>query len=125
MDRDAFFAQLDQLTPSEIEARLSSWETEQLLLAQEYFAKREQTKRTQTDEAPLRTNRMEKLVTGRTIAAALLALGLVVAALIVRGGYEVAGSSLGAYVVNRFTGATWQCTDVCVRLEGYSSDKKK
>ena len=125
MDRDAFFAQLDQLTPGEIESRLSSWDTEQLLLAQEYFAKREQAKQERTDQVPRRTNCMEKVVTGRTIAAALIALGLVIAALILRGGYEVAGSSLGAYLVNRFTGATWLCTDVCVRLETFSPDKKK
>ena len=95
MDRDAFFAQLDQLTPSEIESRLSSWDTEQLLLAQEYFAKREQAKQAHTDQVPRRTNCMDKVVTGRTIAAALIALGLVVAALIVRGGYEVAGPVWG------------------------------
>jgi len=66
MDRDAFFAQLDQLTPSEIESRLSSWDKEQLLLAKEYFAKREQAKQAHTDQVPRRTNCMEKVVTGRT-----------------------------------------------------------
>ena len=46
MDRDEFFAQLDQLTPKEIEERLSSWDVEQLVLAQEYLAQkqREQTR---------------------------------------------------------------------------------
>ena len=125
MDRDAFLAQLDRLTPSEIEAQLPSWDTEQLLVAQEHFAKRQQNKPPQTDDFPRRNNRVENVVTGRTIAAALVALGIVVAALILRGGYEVAGSSLGAYVVNRFTGTTWQCTDVCVRLEMYSPPEKK
>jgi hypothetical protein len=37
MDRDEFFAQLDQLTTKEIENRLSSWDKEQLVLVQEYL----------------------------------------------------------------------------------------
>lgn len=36
MNRDEFFALLDGLTEKEIEARLSSWDKEQLLLVQEY-----------------------------------------------------------------------------------------
>jgi len=36
MDRDEFFALLDGLTEKEIEARLTSWDREQLLLVQEY-----------------------------------------------------------------------------------------
>jgi hypothetical protein len=59
------------------------------------------------------------------MAAAVIALGLVLAALILRGGYEVACSNVGAYVVNRFTGTTWQCLDACVRLETFSPEKKK
>jgi len=37
MDRDVFLAMLDQLTPGEIDARLSSWDDEQLKLVQEYL----------------------------------------------------------------------------------------
>ena len=111
MDRDEFFAQLDQLTPKEMEARLSSWDRDTLLLVQEYFAKQSQPKAPPTDHPP------PNVVTERTVVAALIALGLVVAALILRGGYEVTGSTVGAYVVNRFTGAVWQCLDACVRLE--------
>jgi hypothetical protein len=123
MDRDEFFAQLDQLNLKEIEARLPSSDRERLALVQEYLAIRDKP----PQAAPLARgeNGMNKAVTDRTIAAALIALGLVVAALIVRGGYEVAGSSLGAYVVNRFTGATWNCGDVCVPLETFSPEKKK
>jgi hypothetical protein len=123
MDRDEFFAQLDNLTPKEIEARLSSWDSEELALVQEYLARQDKP----PHAAPLARgqNRMDKVVTERTIAAALIALGLVIAALIVRGGYEVSGSGLGAYVVNRFTGATWQCGDVCVQIETYFPEKKK
>ena len=40
MDRDEFFAQLDELTPKEIEARLPSWDKEQLILVQEYLEQR-------------------------------------------------------------------------------------
>ena len=119
MDRDEFFAQLDQLTPKEMEARLSSWDRDTLLLVQEYFAKQSQPKAPQTDHPP------PNVVTERTVVAALIALGLVVAALILRGGYEVTGSTVGAYVVNCFTGAVWQCLDACVRLETFSPDKEK
>jgi hypothetical protein len=41
MDRDKFFAELDQLTPPEIEARLPSWDMEKLVLAQEYIEPKE------------------------------------------------------------------------------------
>ena len=37
MDRDTFFAELDQLTPAEIEALLPTWDMEKLVLAQEYI----------------------------------------------------------------------------------------
>jgi hypothetical protein len=36
MDRDKFFAVLDQLTPSQIETRLPLWDDEQLKLVSEY-----------------------------------------------------------------------------------------
>jgi hypothetical protein len=124
MNRDEFFAELDQLTPKEIEARLSSWDREKLVLVQAYFQERE-AKAAETDHLARGENGiMYNLVTERTIAAAFIALGLVLAALILRGGYEVAGSSVGAYVVNRFTGATWQCLGTCVRLETVSQEKK-
>ena len=124
MNRDEFFAELDQLTPNEIEARLSSWDKEKLVLVQAYFQERE-AKAAEADHLARGENGiMYNLVTDRTIAAAFIALGLVLAALILRGGYEVAGSSMGAYVVNRFTGATWQCLGTCVRLETLSQEKK-
>jgi hypothetical protein len=125
MDRDKFFAELDQLTPEEIEKQLLTWDMEKLVLAQEYLAKPQEANQPKTGQPPRRNSRMEKVVTGRTIAAAIIALGLVLAALVLRGGYEIAGSSLGAYVVNRFTGATWQCSDVCVRLDTFTPEKKK
>jgi hypothetical protein len=37
MDQEEFFAQLDALTPKEIEQRLTSWDKEQLLVVQEYL----------------------------------------------------------------------------------------
>jgi hypothetical protein len=40
MDRNEFFAALDQLTPSQIEARLPSWDDEQLKLVEEYLERR-------------------------------------------------------------------------------------
>jgi hypothetical protein len=124
MDRDKFFAELDQLTPTEIEARLPFWEREKLELVQEYFTKRPQpiAPRTKTPERMVWS--VLDFVTERTVVAALIALGLILAALILRGGYEVAASSVGAYVVNRFTGTTWQCLNTCVRLESGTQEKK-
>ncbi len=124
MDRDEFLAQLDQLTPKEIEERLSSWDTEKLTLAHEHFAKQSKAEPPQTDRLLLGKS-ANNVVTERSMAAAVIALGLVLVALILRGGYEVAGSNVGAYVVNRFTGTTWQCLDACVRLETFSPEKKK
>jgi RNase adaptor protein for sRNA GlmZ degradation len=49
MDRDEFFAQLDQLTPKEIEARVPSWDKEQLMLVQQYLEQR-RTKPRQSDQ---------------------------------------------------------------------------
>ena len=37
MDRNQFFAELDQLTLSQIEARFPSWDSEQLKLVEEYL----------------------------------------------------------------------------------------
>ena len=39
MDRNQFFAELDQLTLSQIEARLASWDSEQLKLVEEYLGR--------------------------------------------------------------------------------------
>jgi hypothetical protein len=120
MNRDEFLAELSQLSPKEVEARLATWDTEQLLLAHEHFGKQIPAKAPQADQIEQPKSGMSKLITERTIAATLIALGLLLAALIMRSGYEVAGSNVGAYVVNRFTGATWQCLDTCVRLETFT-----
>jgi hypothetical protein len=40
MNRDEFFAMLDQLSPIEIEARLPSWDDEELKLVQEYLERK-------------------------------------------------------------------------------------
>jgi len=39
MDPNQFFAELDQLTQSQIEARLASWDSEQLKLVEEYLGR--------------------------------------------------------------------------------------
>ncbi len=119
VDRDEFFAQLDQLTPKEMEARLSSWDRDTLLLVQEYFAKQSQPKAPQTDHPP------PNVVTERTVVAALIALGLVVAALILRGGCKLTASTVGAYLVNRFAGRVSQCLSTCVRLPTFLAGLKE
>ena len=40
MNRDEFFAQLENLSPKEIEARLSSWDKEKLVLVHEFLQQR-------------------------------------------------------------------------------------
>ena len=124
MNRDEFLAELSQLTPKEIEARLPTWDSEKLLLAHEHLDRQITAKAPQADQIDQPKSGMSKFVTERTIAAALIALGLVLAALIWRGGYEVAGSNVGAYVVNRFTGATWQSLNTCVRQKTFTPEKK-
>jgi len=58
---------------------------EKLVLAQEYLAEQQQANPPQTAQPPRRNNRMNNAVPGQTTAAALIALGLVLAALILRG----------------------------------------
>lgn len=49
MNRDEFFAQLEKLSPKEIQARLFSWDKEELVLAHE-FLKQKQSRETQSDQ---------------------------------------------------------------------------
>ena len=121
MDREEFLAELNRLSPKEMEERVPTWDPERLRLAQEHLANKIPAKPPQTDQSKSVSS---KLVTERTVAAALISLGLILAALMLRGGYEISASSVGAYVVNRFTGTTWQCLGTCVRLETSSPEKK-
>ena len=41
MDRDEFFAMLDQLTPSQVEARLPLWDHDQLKWVGEYLERKD------------------------------------------------------------------------------------
>jgi hypothetical protein len=55
MNRDEFFAQLDQLTPKEIEEQLPSWDKEQLVLVQEYLDQQAaKASAAQTDTSPIK-----------------------------------------------------------------------
>jgi hypothetical protein len=81
MDRDEFFAELDQLTPAEIQERLSSWDVEQLVLAQEYLAhkEREQTRaalaaQAETSTTKNDTARLSVEVARRAHTTAMMAL---------------------------------------------------
>jgi tRNA G37 N-methylase Trm5 len=58
MNRDEFFAQLLKLSPKEIEARLSSWDKEKLILVHEFLQQK------QSKEAP-----SEQLVRAATDAS--------------------------------------------------------
>ena len=79
MNRDEFLAELSQLTPKEIEARLPTWDSEKLLLAHEHLGRQIPAKAPQADQIDQPKSGMSKFVTERTIAAALIALGLVLA----------------------------------------------
>jgi hypothetical protein len=85
MDRDEFFVQLDQLTPQEIEARLSSWSTEQLRWAQEYLARYsepppDQVARAATDAARAATE-IAMRANARSTIAIIIAVGAMLAAI--------------------------------------------
>jgi hypothetical protein len=75
MNRDEFLAELSQLTPKEVEARLPTWDTEKLLLAHEHFGKQIPAKPPQTNQIDQPRSGLSQFVTERTIAAALIALG--------------------------------------------------
>ena len=49
MNRDELFAQLEKLSPKEIQTRLSSWDKEELVLVHE-FLKQKQSKEAQSDQ---------------------------------------------------------------------------
>ena len=49
MNRDELFAQLEKLSPKEIQTQLSSWDKEELVLVHE-FLKQKQSKEAQSDQ---------------------------------------------------------------------------
>jgi hypothetical protein len=85
MDRDEFFAQLDQLSEKEIEARLSSWDRDQLLLVQEYLDQR-QSKVPQADarlakDAASAAAEMASRANDRATIAFIISIGAMLAAI--------------------------------------------
>jgi hypothetical protein len=80
VDRDQFFAELDQLTAAEIEAMLPSWDMEKLLLAQEYIAQKatQEGKEPETAQPKGGTNdeavQVSEKVARRALTAAMMAL---------------------------------------------------
>ncbi len=81
IDRDEFFAELEGLTNAEAEARIPTWNPEQLALAEEYFdrvgtAQRDQGARKAALVAVKATRRADM----RTTAALTLAVGAWLAA---------------------------------------------
>jgi acetoin utilization deacetylase AcuC-like enzyme len=86
MDREAFFAHLDKLTPKEIEARLPSWDKEKLVLVQDYLEQKRANKaqsaegaRASTDAAWAATEAAMQANTKATIAI-IIAVGAMLAA---------------------------------------------
>jgi hypothetical protein len=85
MDRDEFFAQLDQLSEKEIETRLSSWDRDQLLLVQEYLDQR-QSKVPQADarlakDAASAAAEMASRANDRATIAFIISIGAMLAAI--------------------------------------------
>ena len=87
MDRDEFFAQLDQLTPKEIEARLPEWGKEELVLVQEYLERTgptaphaEQLARAAA-EAARAAAEMASQANARATVAFIIAIGAMLAAI--------------------------------------------
>ncbi|MGH6865765.1 MAG: hypothetical protein ACREDO_06295 [Methyloceanibacter sp.] len=86
VERDQFFAELEALTDSEIEARLPLWDHERLALVEEYVSLRESAKtaahsatRT-TTEAVLVAVGLARRATMKANVALILALGAWLAA---------------------------------------------
>jgi hypothetical protein len=85
MDREAFFAVLDQLTLPQIEARLPLWDAEQLKFAEEYldrngvkYTQMEQDTRPNTESASAVTaTKSYKMAT----IALIIAIGAMLAAI--------------------------------------------
>jgi uncharacterized membrane protein len=84
MDREAFFAVLDQLTLPQIEARLPLWDAEQLKFAEEYldrngvkYTQMEQDTRPNTESASAVTAKSYKMAT----IALIIAIGAMLAAI--------------------------------------------
>ena len=86
MDREEFFAELDQLTPKEIEERLSSWDKDQLLVVQDYLsgkrakAQSNEVARAATDAAWSAAEVAMRANTKATIAI-IIAVGAMLAAI--------------------------------------------
>ena len=86
MDREEFFAELDQLTPKEIEERLSSWDKDQLLVVQDYLsgkrakAQSNEVTRAATDAAWSAAEVAMRANTKATIAI-IIAVGAMLAAI--------------------------------------------
>ena len=87
MNRDEFFAELDQLTPKEIEARLLSWDQDELALVQEYLEQTRskapqpnQVAQTARDAAWAATEMASK-ANERATVAFIIAIGAMLAAI--------------------------------------------
>ena len=87
MNRDEFFAELDQLTPKEIEARLPSWDKDALALVQEYL-EQTRSKAPQTDpvaqaarDAAWAAAEMASKANERATVAFIIAIGAMLAAI--------------------------------------------
>jgi hypothetical protein len=90
MDRDKFFATLDQLTPSQIEARLSSWNDEELKLVEEYLERKASSAGQSQQVAQLAPDRDRETIAVVTAVRAhkiatvalIIAIGAMVAAVV-------------------------------------------
>ena len=87
-DRSEFFAVLDKLTPSEIEAKLPSWDADQLKWVEEYLERRtikpaEWKKGTQPTAQPESTAvGMAAQAATMATAALIIAIGAMIAAIV-------------------------------------------
>ena len=85
MNRSEFFALLDSLTTSEIEARLSSWNDKQLELVEEYVGVRRQNRVSNDpnlDEGTLATTELAVQTATRAKNLAMIALVIAIGAML-------------------------------------------
>jgi hypothetical protein len=96
MDRNQFFAELDQLTPSQIEARLPSWDDQQLKLVEDYLERR-------TIKPALLQKRGTQSVTHTELAAvATKAMKIATVSLIIAIGAMIAAVAAGLVAYQAF-----------------------
>ena len=82
VDRETFFAVLDQLTLPQIEARLPLWDAEQLKLAEEYLDRKGITYPQMERDTPINTESAAGAMAAKSYKVATVALIIAIGAMV-------------------------------------------